>query len=100
MRLGESLRQTQEFDADGYAIYHELSYFFNGAGRQWASMWLKVSSDRALENAILSCFLLSLMLQFGAQWAGKIQIETDLRAEHPPWAIRIQYAILLLKSVS
>jgi hypothetical protein len=98
--LGESLCQTQEFDADGYAIYHELSYFFNGAGRQWASQWLSVSRDRALDNSILSCFLLSLMLQFCARWAGKIQVETDLRAEHPPLAIRIQYAILLLKLVS
>ncbi len=95
--LGESLCQTQEFDADGYAIYHELSYFFNGAGRQLASQWLSVSSDRALENSILSCFMLSLMLQFCARWAGKIQIETDLRAEHPPWAMRIQYAILFVE---
>jgi hypothetical protein len=95
--LGESLCQTQEFDADGYAIYHELSYFFNGAGRQWASNWLRVSSDRALENSILSCFLLSLMLQFCDRWTGKIQVEADLGAEHPPVAMRIYYSILFVE---
>ena len=34
------------------------------------------------------------MVQFCARWAGKIQIESDDRAEHPPLPIRIQYSIL------
>jgi hypothetical protein len=95
--LGESLRQTQEFDADGYGIYHELAYFFNGGGRQLASQWLRVSSEKALENSTLSCFLLSIMIQFCTRWAGKIQVESDLRAEHPPLPMRIEYAILFVE---
>ncbi len=95
--IGESLYQTQEIDADGYAIYHELAYFFKGAGRQFASQWLKISNERALENSILSCFLLSVMVQFCARWAGKIQVESDVRAEHPPPPMRIEHSILFIE---
>jgi hypothetical protein len=94
-QLGESLVQAQEFDADGYAIYHELTYFFHGDGRQIASKLLRLSRDTALESSILSCFLLSTMVQFCARWAGKIQIATDRAAEHPPVAMRIHYAMLV-----
>ena len=37
------------------------------------------------------------MVQFCARWAGKIQIESDLRAEHPPLPVRIEYAILFIE---
>jgi hypothetical protein len=95
--IGESLCQTQEFDADGYAVYHELAYFFKGGGRQLASQWLRISNERALENSILSCFLLSIMVQFCARWAGKIQVESDIRAEHPPPPMRIEHSILFIE---
>jgi len=91
--LGESLSQAQEFDADGYAIYHELTYLFHGGGKQLAAGLLRISSDKALEAALTSLFLISTMLQFCARWAGKIQIESDLSAEHPPVPMRIQRAI-------
>jgi hypothetical protein len=93
--LGTSLTQAQEFDADGYAIYHELTYFFQGEGKALAAQLLKISSNRVLEDSILSCFLLSTMIQFCARWAGKIQVESDLSAEHPPVPMRIQYALLV-----
>jgi hypothetical protein len=91
--LGQSLTQSQELDADGYALYHELTYFFHGAGRQLSAQLLKISSGRVLENSILSCFLLSTMIQFCTRWAGRIQIESDLSAEHPPVPMRIQRAL-------
>jgi len=95
--IGESLRQTQEFDADGYGIYHEIVYFFNGAGRQFVSQWLKISIPKALENSILACFLLAMMVQFCARWAGKFQVDSDHREEHPPPPMRIEYAILFVE---
>lgn len=95
--IGESLRQTQELDADGYGIYHELAYFFNGAGRQFVSQSLKISNPSALENSILSCFLLAMMIQFCARWAGKFQMDSDLGVEHPPPPMRIKYAILFVE---
>jgi hypothetical protein len=62
--LGRALSQSQELDADGYGIYHDLTYFFSGGGKQLALQWLKISSGMALENSILSCFLLAVMIQF------------------------------------
>jgi hypothetical protein len=94
VNVGGLLYHAQELDADGYGIYHELEYFFKGGGRQAFSTCLRISNERALENSILSCFLLSLLVQFCARWAGKIQIESDHRAEHPPLPLRIQYSIL------
>jgi hypothetical protein len=94
--VGEALSQAQELDADGYGIYHELAYFFLGAGRLLASQLLKLTAAKALENSILSCFLLGGMTQFCARWAGKIQVESDLGAEHPPIPLRIQYTILFV----
>lgn len=94
--LGASLSQAQELDADGYGIYHDLTYFFHGGGRQLAAQWLKISGDNALENSILSCFLLAAMIQFCARWAGKVQAESDLSAEHPPLPVRIEYFILFV----
>lgn len=95
--LGVSLRQAQELDADGYGIYHNLAFFFNGRGRALASQLLKISSPKHLENSILSCFLLAAMLQFCARWAGKMRVEADLRAEHPPHPVRIEYTILFIE---
>lgn len=80
--LGAVLSQAQEMDADGYGIYHDLPYFFSGAGRPLASHLLKMSSAKSLESAILSCFLLAGMIQFCARWAGNIQIESDVSAEY------------------
>jgi len=80
-------------DADGYALYHELTFFFHSAGRQLSAQLLKISSDRVLENSLLSCFLLSTMIQFCARCAGRIQLESDLSTEHPPVPIRIQRAL-------
>jgi hypothetical protein len=97
LEIGESLSQAQEFDADGYGIYHDLTYFFHGRGRLFASDWLKVSSGKALENSILDCFLLSMLLQFCARWAGRIQVELDVVAEHPPHPMRIEYSILFVE---
>jgi hypothetical protein len=97
IEIGESLCATQEFDADGYGIYHNLEYFFNGRGRQLALQLLRSQSERSLENSILSCFLLSIMVQFCARWAGKMQIESDLREEHPPVPMRIEYSILFVE---
>jgi hypothetical protein len=94
VNVGGLLYQAQELDADGYGIYHELEYFFKGGGRQAFSTCLRISNERALDNSILSCFLLAIMVQFCARWAGKIQIESDDRAEHPPLPLRIQYSIL------
>lgn len=91
--LGQTLSQAQELDADGYALYHELTYFFHGAGMPLIAQLLRISGGRVLENSIVSCFLLSTMLQFCARWAGRIQIESDLSAEHPPVPIRIQRAL-------
>lgn len=93
--LGESLMQAQELDADGYAIYHELTYFFHGGGRPLTAQLFKISSSRVLEESILSCFLLSTMIQFCARWAGRIQVGLDPSAEHPPVPFRIQYALLV-----
>jgi hypothetical protein len=70
----ESLSQAQELDADGYGIYHDLAYFFQGRGRLLTSEWLKISYDTALENSILDCYLLSMMLQFCTRWAWKTQL--------------------------
>jgi len=95
--IGEALWQTQELDADGYGIYHQLAYFFHGGGRQLASQWLRISNKKALEYSILSCFLLSIMVQFCARWAGKMQVESDVGAEHPPLPVRIEYAILFVE---
>jgi len=89
------LSQAQELDADGYGVYHTLTYFFDGEGRSFASQWLKISSDKALENSILDCYLLSVMLQFCAQWAGKTWIVSDRSAEHPPQPVRIEFSILM-----
>src|ERR1035438_6679225 len=97
LALGESLRQVQEFDADGYAIFHGLTYFFHGGGRQIAADLLRISSQNVLENSLIECFLLSTMLQFCARWAGKIKIESDLSTEHPPPPMRIQQAILFME---
>jgi hypothetical protein len=95
--LGEVLSQAQEIDADGYGIYHDLPYFFSGAGRILASRVLNISSAKPLENSILSCFLLAGMIQFCARWAGKILIESDLAAEHPPVPLRIDYMTLFVE---
>jgi hypothetical protein len=46
--VGESLSQAQELDADGYGIYHDLAYFFQGRGRLLTSQWLRMSYDKAL----------------------------------------------------
>jgi hypothetical protein len=91
--LGESLSHGQELDADGYGIYHDLTYFFNGGGRAIASACVRLPVGVALHNSILSCFLLSLLMQYCARWAGKIQVEADLSAEHPPIPVRIDYAL-------
>ena len=93
--VGESLVQAQEFDADGLGIYHQLTYFFKGGGKQFASQWLHISREKALENSILSCFLISIMIQFCARWAGKTQVVVDVLAEHPPQPMRIEHAILV-----
>ena len=95
--VGQTLSQAQELDADGYGIYHDLAYFFRGAGRPLASRLLSISSAKALENSVLSCFLLAGMIQFCARWAGKIQVESDLSAEHPPHPLRIEYTILFVE---
>ena len=95
--LGESLCQAQELDADGYGIYHNLAYFFEGGGRTLASRWLKLSSAKALENSILSCFLLAGMTQFCARWAGNMRLDADIRAEHPPHPLRIEYTLLFVE---
>lgn len=95
--LGAVLSQAQEIDADGYGIYHDLPYFFSGAGRPLASHLLNMSSATSLEGAILSCFLLAGMIQFCARWAGKIQIESDLSTEHPPLPLRINYMTLFVE---
>ncbi|HLW75672.1 MAG TPA: hypothetical protein VKS01_01785 [Bryobacteraceae bacterium] len=95
--VGGLLSQAQELEADGFGIYHELEYFFRGGGRQSFSTSLRISNERALENSILSCFLLSIMVQFCARWAGKIQVEYDDRAEHPPLPMRIQYSLLFVE---
>ena len=95
--VGQALSQAQELDADGYGIYHDLPYFFSGGGRLLASRFLKLSSAKPLENSILSCFLLAGMIQFCARWAGKIQIESDLGAEHPPIPVRINYMTLFVE---
>jgi len=97
IEIGESLCPTQELDADGYGIYHDLEYFFNGGGREFALRLLRPPNERSLENSILSCFLLSLMVQFCARWAGKVQIEPDISEEHPPVPMRIEYSILFVE---
>ena len=94
--LGEALCQAQELDADGYGIYHDLAYFFDGGGRALAGQWLKLANGKALQNSILSCFLLAVMVQFCARWAGKMQIESEFGAEHPPLPVRIEFAILFI----
>jgi len=95
VEIGQSLTQAQEFDADGYALYHELTYFFHGGGRSLTAQLLKISNNRVLEDALLYCFLLSTMIQFCARWAGRIHVESDLAAEHPPVPMRIQRALLV-----
>ena len=45
----------------------------------------------------VSCFLLSTMVQFCARWAGKVQVESDVRKEHPPLPVRIDYSILFVE---
>ena len=91
--LGDSLSHGQELDADGYGIYHDLTYFFKGGGRAIAAACLCLADGKALDNSILSCFLLSLMMQYYARWTGKVKVEADLRAEHPPIPVRIDYAL-------
>ena len=95
--IGGSLSQAQELDADGFGIYHALTYFFEGRGRLFTSQWLKISSNKALENSILDCFLLSMMLQFCARWAGKTQVVWNDSVEHPPQPVRIEYSILFVE---
>lgn len=95
--IGEALTQTQELDADGYAIYHDLTYLFNGAGRLIAATWLKISNPRVLNTSILDCFLYSLLIQFCARWTGRIQRHSELSAEHPPPPVRIEYALLFVE---
>jgi len=95
--IGDSLSQTQEHDADGYGIYHDLEYFFKGGGRQLAVELLGTPSESSLENSILSCFLLSIMVQFCARWARKRQIESDIGEQHPPPPMRIEYSILFVE---
>ena len=90
--IGDALTQTQELDADGYGIYHDLSYLFNGAGRLITANWLKISNPKVLNNSILDCFLYALMIQLCARWARRIQVHSDLSAEHPPPPVRIEYA--------
>lgn len=90
--VGEVLTQTQELDADGYGIYHDLTYMFHGGGRQIAGTWLKISTAKVLDTSILDCFLYALMIQFCARWAGKVQLHSDLAAEHPPIPVRIEFA--------
>jgi hypothetical protein len=62
-----------------------------------ASQLLKISSAKTLENSILSCFFLAGMIQFCARWAGNIQVESDLSAEHLPLPLRIEYTILFVE---
>jgi len=93
--VGESLVQAQELDADGLGIYHQLTYFFKGGGRRLASEWLHLSRKNALDNSILSCFLIAVMIQFCSRWAGKAQVEANVSAEHPPQPMRIEHAILI-----
>ena len=93
--LGEALVQSQEFDADGYAIYHELTYLFHGDGRAFTSNWLKIKNPKALENTILDCFLIAIMIQYCARWAGKMQVDSDFASEHPPTPMRIDNALLI-----
>jgi hypothetical protein len=93
--LGSSLRQAQELDADGYGIFHHLKYFLNGDGRMLTSQMLKISSSKHLENSVLSAFLLAGMVQFCARWAGKVQVEADFGAEHPPHPLRIKHMLLI-----
>jgi hypothetical protein len=97
LETGESLSQAQELDADGYGIYHDLSYFFHGRGRLITAQWLRISNVKALENSILDCYLLSMMLQFCTRWAGKTQVVWDADAEHPPQPMRIEYSILFVE---
>lgn len=92
--VSEALIQAQEVDADGYGIYHILTHIFNGGGRAIAATWLNVSNPKALDNSLLDCFLYSLMIQLCARWAGRIQVDSDLTAEHPPPPLRIEYALL------
>jgi|HubBroStandDraft_6_1064221.scaffolds.fasta_scaffold193315_2 hypothetical protein len=95
--VGEALSQTQELDADGYGIYHDLAYFYQDRGRLLTSQWLRISYDKPLENSILDCYLLSLMLQFCTRWVGKTQVVWDGGANHPPQPIRIEYSILFVE---
>ena len=37
------------------------------------------------------------MIQFCARWAGRIQVHSDLSAEHPPPPVRIEYALLFVE---
>jgi hypothetical protein len=94
--VGDVLTQTQELDADGYAIYHALEYLFRGDGRRIASTWLNISSPKALDNSILDCFLLSIMVQFCARWAGRVEADSDISETHPPPPVRIEYALLFV----
>ena len=91
--LGDALPQAQELEADGYGLYHELTYFFHGGGRPLAARWLEVSNPKALNNSILDCFLLAVMLLFCARSAGKIRIESDFSAAHPSPPVRIWSAL-------
>ncbi len=84
---------------DGFGIYHALTYFFRGEGSNFAATWLRISNNKALENSILSCSFLALMVQFCARWAGKVQVEFDTCAKHPPHSVRIEYSMLFVDVV-
>jgi hypothetical protein len=50
-------------------------------------------------GAAFSVFLLSIMIQFCARWAGRIQVDSDLAADYPPLLLRIEYALLFIENV-
>ena len=89
--------QMQELDADGYSIYHNMPYFFHGGGNQFALKTLRTSGDGPLSNSILSCFILSIMLQFCARWVGNPTIESNMVREHPTPPVRIKSALLIVE---
>jgi hypothetical protein len=97
IEIGEALPQIQELDADGLGIYLDLTYLFRGQGKQLASQRLRISNPEALEKSILDCFLLSIMIQFCARWAGRIQVDSDFSVDHPPPPVRIEYALLFIE---
>lgn len=95
--IGEVLTQAQECDADGFGIYHDLTYLLHGAGRPMVSRLLKISNAKVLETSIVDCFLLAIMIQFCARWAGKVRVDANLSQEHPPPPMRMKFAILFVE---